>query len=182
MQQDQAFVVGTLYEVPCINGGGEYNDLYFPIHLPIHTDPELGQPQPHVHIDLRFLCLPDVVRSIVDPFLALALRFLGPPREAQEAVILKSMFFKVILVEPQDIVMRSMVCQRQMPPYPRHLAGWLREGGPLESYRTRCPSSDRCPHKGLPLFTGADGRRHCPGHGLCFDARNGVTGLLLRTP
>ena len=82
MQQDQTFVVGTPYEVPCISVG-EFNGVFVPIHLPIHSDPELGAPQPHVHIDLRFLCLPDVVRSL----------------------------------------------------------------------------------------TGADGRRHCPGHGLCFNAR-----------
>ena len=166
MQQDQTFVVGTPYEVPCISVG-EFNGVFVPIHLPIHSDPELGAPQPHVHIDLRFLSLPDVARSLLDPFLAWALRFLGPP---PEAAVLRTLFFQVINAEPQDIVIRSMVCQRHMPPYPRHLAGWLRAGGALESYRTRCPSADRCPHKGLPLFTGADGRRHCPGHGLCFDA------------
>ena len=169
VKQDQAFLVGTTYEVPCISlGAPEFGDLCVPILLPIHSDPELGAPQPHVHIDLRFLSIPDVARAILDPFLALALRFFGPP---PEGVLLSRLFFQILSAEPQDIVLRSMVCQRQMPAYPRHLAGWLQEGSLFSlPYRGLCPSSNRCPHKGLPLFTGADGRRHCPGHGLCFDA------------
>ena len=184
MQQDQAFLVGTTYEVPCIPWGG---GVYAPVHLPIHCDPDLGAPEPHVHLDLRFVSFPELARGAVadDPFARALLTLFGAPAEAlllgkfgaapkfaapTEAFLLRKFFFKIFGAEPQDIVMRSMVCQRQMPPYPRHLAGWLQEGSPFSlPYRDLCPSSNRCPHKGLPLFTGADGRRHCPGHGLCFE-------------
>lgn len=167
--QPQDPVVGSTHEVPCIyiGRGGFHGGGYVPVHLPIHRDPELGAPQAHVHLDLRFLSLPSLAGAVADPFAAVWLALVGLPREA---VLLPALFFQVIDAEPQDIVIRPMVCQRPMPPYPRHLAQWLREGTTfVESYRTDCPSSNRCPHKGLPLIQGADGRRHCPGHGLCFD-------------
>mgnify|MGYP000700482662 CR=1 FL=1 len=158
-------IVGTAYQVPCILVEG----MELPVHLPIHSDPELGAPWPHVHVDLRFLAISPATVSWIDPSGLLRLLLWVHPA-ALENVLMRVLFFQVVRARPEDIVTAEMVCQRAMPPYPRHRAAWLGSREPFaERYSAQCPPTDRCPHKGLPLILGDDGRRHCPGHGLCFE-------------
>lgn len=148
-------VVGQRYLVFCAfvptgwDGGRPRG--WWPLMGPPHTDPEIGFPWEHIHIDHRFLdaeqlrwnsCVNDFSRPLtIDGY------------------------------EPLQYEWRARVCHREMSVYPsRHDVRWQSD---LEArYAGTCLKPCRiCPHRGIPIGSVPvrDGQQVCPGHGLAFD-------------
>ena len=160
-------VVGERYLVPCLRSR---SGLLLPLIGPLHADPEIGVAQVHGHLDLRFVS-EDAAREV-------ALRHPANATEPARSfvalcpigVIMLSLFVCEVTDERRTgITVEPLVCLRPMPLYRRAAAlRWI-EG--LEArYRGAALTGGRCPHKGLPLLSLPlqEGRRVCPGHGLCF--------------
>jgi len=188
--------VGEKYLVPCVQvmgnpaiqrhyefiaavNGLPVRDLkpWFPILGPAHDDADLGVPQDHHHLDLRFIRNTEM-RLITNYF--------------------SELFFRVFTV---DVILggpelRPRPCLRDQPLYPcdrphaapgsltsmldqvRSQPPWLPD---LEAkYEGRCASKGICPHRGAPLLNqpvvGLAGHqvRVCPLHGLAFDVHSGA--------
>lgn len=162
-------VVGETYLVPCLRS---LTGRLLPIIGPLHADPELQVPRAHGHLDLRFVTeeaarevahLSHGNRSLKCQLLIVASPF---------SKLLGSLFLTLVYDwRGTGISIEPLVCLRDMPPYNRLGAERWIEG--LEArYQHASLTNGRCPHRGFPLLSLPleNGRRVCPGHGLCFSA------------
>lgn len=164
-------IVGEVYLVPCLHRQGEW----IATQGPVHADPELGVPQRHLHYDVRFVS-DEMVRRI-------GLRHARRSSALEEILahvlpaqtLVKVLFTAVMIIQPDEAPEhRPMRCVREMPTYELiYTNTWLER---LErTYAGAHVTDGRCPHRGLPLLSlpQQDGKVVCPGHGLCWQLKDG---------
>lgn len=174
----EAPVVGKFYRVPAIlhvYPNWYSSEMFWPIIGPLHHDAEFfNLPNPHYHIDLRFISARH--RAVAKPYagkLGVNASFLARPLSARQ-LSAKGEFETL----PRPVLVR-MRCTGNTIFYPHahrdpicalntHYAG------------TRCERGRQgwiCPHRAAPIGThlpDEDGVITCPLHGLRIDAATGV--------
>jgi len=164
-------IIGQHYSVPCVRRPLNRGWLWLPIIGGRHPDPELDNPRPHYHIDIRFF---------TDKLLKWACGGEYKPEK--------------IKVFSSDIELpikhRRLRCYRQFElarlPYP----GATINNVPFKEFEKLFVNAEIvvkdgcrfCPHKGMPLDGALESRYgtlenaaivQCPGHGLYWNMHTG---------
>lgn len=171
-------VIGEFYDVPGVVVPPRWNGLdyhtnrisagWWPILGPVHDDAMwLNVPQPHVHIDPRFIAPCKLSARVLATPLCLA------------GIVRGQLYHHTALVFER----RRCQCVRAMLTWPWDSSADAFPLGYLGMERAFAGSVLKackvCPHKGLPLgsLPAVDGVITCPGHGLRWSA---TTGRLVR--
>jgi hypothetical protein len=158
--------IGKFYLVPCVRADRKRNRKrdFWPIIGPWHEDADIGVAEHHFHYDVRFY----TKNEYHSPYSAAELS-LGDiqPRNFQTAMHPPAAEFT-----PLPIVYKRLKMQRQMPEFPRDLAGFIPSlERKFAKVRLKCMT---CPHRGMSLKglpVAADGTVVCNGHGLKWNVR-----------
>lgn len=157
----EPYTIGRVYRVPCVFATAWQRAV--PIIGPLHEDKEhINFPEPHWHIDWRFVSKADYHWYSWQGTSPVHSRVISQKNTAG------------------PIVERRMKCKRPMPefpvfPYNNKPVHWLR--GLQDAYAdTKLKCGMICPHRGMPLAgcPVTDGVVICPAHGLAWDVESGA--------
>jgi nitrite reductase/ring-hydroxylating ferredoxin subunit len=145
--------------------------LWWPILGPQHTDPDLGAPREHFHLDFRFVPMSGVRWLVINTFNEDIVLNQDLNRVSSSIFLTRSM---------EDIEDRAFVCYRAAIRFP--LDAFSQGSGVLKlpakyEHKKLCLKNRICPHRQVNLNSvtpDSDGVIHCPGHGLKFSAKTGA--------
>ncbi len=161
--------VGQSYEVPCIKYSVGGKRLWVPILGDRHADPELSNPRPHYHIDVRFCT--DALLKLLFPkgYKSENVRVMSAPDGVWIPV--RNMRLKC---QRRFELVRSYTfphCGSVNDVDYSDFEGWFEDVKVEEQ-----DGCKRCPHKGMSLDGATEvspGVVECPGHGLTWDMTTG---------
>lgn len=162
-------VVGRKYLVPTVFYGWlhQAKPRTWPVLLPFHSDADfLAFPDPHYHVDARFLSPSDWQRAnSYSSYYDAPTTCQGVPLarrgETHPPIVWRARTCHRSVIRYSGIA-TSRITRRLLPHYGNAQARRVRTGWV-------------CPHRGYPLGSApvVDGVITCPLHGLCIDAETG---------
>lgn len=159
----QSVEPGRFYRVPCVKLPSSdvhhfWGNNPLPLLGTVHEDREItGFKAWHIHVDTRFMTVPDPAGDALGKPLSLTWHF-------------EPDFPLPTYVNAPLLLTRKMARRPEAPLFPVERAKWLDD---MElACKDKRVSNGTCPHRGLPLAAGRDlgnGVTQCPGHGLCWN-------------